>query len=250
MIQIRIDFQSIEDNLALKGYYIYSPLNEHFIIFCHGRGGTKESFLEDYMSLSVKLYNCGCNLFFFDFRGHGESTPSEYTYGFFEYRDVLGAINMLKNKFVKNRNIGILGFSLGAASAMLAVERNNEDKIVKALVSESGFSSAENVMVMIDPNGEVITPEMPEHTAAVINYKKQNKLYDVAPIEKIDRISPCALFLIDGEKEKRDNCMMFEKAKEPKQLWLIPNARHGNAYFTAKEEYENKVTEFFVKYLM
>lgn len=244
-------FQSIDDNLTLEGMLLGSKSQHDYIIFCHGRGENKEGFLSRYASLSGKLIEAGLCVFFFDFRGHGKSQQSKYSFGYFEKRDVLGAVQFLKTTDAEIRNIGILGFSLGAAAAMLAVEKNNSDNKIKAIVSESGYSSFENVAEMWDENGVMIPKKTAYHKAAVKQFKNSKGwMFEISPIKEIEKISPCALFLIDGEKEKEDNLRMFEKAKEPKQIWLIPGAGHGGAYNTAKEEYEDRVLKFFTDFLL
>lgn len=244
-------FQSIDDNFTLEGILLGSKSQHDYVIFCHGRGENKEGFLSRYATLSRKLIEAGLCLFFFDFRGHGKSAPSEYSFGYFEKRDVLGAVHFLKTTDAALRNIGILGFSLGAAAAMLAIENNNSDNKIKAIVSESGYSSFENVAEMWDENGGMIPKKTAYHKEAVKQFKNSKGwMFEISPIKEIKKISPCALFLIDGEKEKEDNLIMFEKANEPKQIWLIPGAGHGGAYNAAKEEYEARVLEFFTDFLL
>jgi fermentation-respiration switch protein FrsA (DUF1100 family) len=38
---------------------------------------------------------------------------------------------------------------------------------------------------------------------------------------------------------------LFERARGPKELWLVPNAKHNQALTAAEGEYHRRVAEFF-----
>ncbi len=73
----------------------------------------------------------------------------------------------------------------------------------------------------------------------------------VSPIDDLARISPRAVLLIYGEHEL-DNGRgdrQYKAAKEPKELWVVPGGDHGRNYEVAREDYREKVLEFFDRYL-
>ncbi|MFA5103751.1 MAG: alpha/beta fold hydrolase [Candidatus Margulisiibacteriota bacterium] len=243
----QIAFPSREDNLAIAGLLFESAENRGTVIFCHGRGDTKERFVDRYITLSKMLIDNGYNILAFDFRGHGLSARAQYSFGYHEQKDVLGAIDYLKSSRCNSETVGILGFSLGACASMLAVEKT---KGIKALVSESGYSSYEDVTTVFDENNRPIPKKSPEHKKAVEAYKKGLGWdFNISPIDNIGNISPCALFLIDGSIEEEDNMLMFGKACEPKEIWIIPGAAHGQVYFMAQKEYDKRVLDFFLRHL-
>jgi len=41
--------------------------------------------------------------------------------------------------------------------------------------------------------------------------------------------------------------MLFERARAPKQLWLVPNAGHVDLHRAAREEYEKRVLAFLAQ---
>lgn len=43
--------------------------------------------------------------------------------------------------------------------------------------------------------------------------------------------------------------MLYQAAREPKQLWLVEGTRHPSSYDVSAKEYERRVTEFFQKAL-
>jgi uncharacterized protein len=78
------------------------------------------------------LSRAGYSILLFDFQGHGESTGTGITFGFLESRDATAAVNFVRERF-PGEKIGVIGMSLGAASALLA----DPPLAVNALVLES-----------------------------------------------------------------------------------------------------------------
>jgi fermentation-respiration switch protein FrsA (DUF1100 family) len=42
---------------------------------------------------------------------------------------------------------------------------------------------------------------------------------------------------------------LFELASEPKELWIVPDAKHNQAANVAQEEYRRRILDFFERYL-
>jgi fermentation-respiration switch protein FrsA (DUF1100 family) len=73
------------------------------------------------------------------------------------------------------------------------------------------------------------------------------------PIERVADIAPRGLLLIAPQEDRlvswtqsRD---MFEKAREPKELFVVPGAAHSEALVVAGPEYERKVLGFLARHL-
>ena len=76
------------------------------------------------------------NLLLFDFRYLGKSEGSYSTAGAKEVEDLLAAIQFLKSRGVKE--VGVWGFSMGGAVALMAIEKAPE---IRAVISESSYAS-------------------------------------------------------------------------------------------------------------
>jgi pimeloyl-ACP methyl ester carboxylesterase len=75
----------------------------------------------------------------------------------------------------------------------------------------------------------------------------------------IDRMSPvdaissvkCPVFILGGEEDvdtkPLDTQRLFAAAPDPKELWIVPGARHVDLYGFAKAEYEHRLMEFIRK---
>ena len=245
-----VSFNS-EDGITLKGWLVKtSPPRKPLpaIIICHGVGANKSDFTE----LAVQLMKRGYFVLQFDFRDHGESGGSRTSLGYLEQKDVFAAIDYLKTRREIDKNrIGIFGFSMGGASAILAAARTGA---FAAVVADSAFTS------LRDQARDAITgfyhlPSFPFLHLAVLGYEIyfQTRVNNISPVSVIERISPKPVLIIAGDGDRMipvDNGRkLFAASKEPKELWIIPGAGHGGTLSAAGSEYEKRVGEFFDKYL-
>jgi uncharacterized protein len=126
-----ISFQTA-DGLTLRGWYIPSAkTTDKTVILLHGYPADKGNILPPLAFLHDDF-----NLLLFDFRYLGQSEGSYSTAGAKEIADLVAAIQFLKKRGVKE--VGVWGFSMGGAVALMAIEKAPE---IKAIVSESSYAS-------------------------------------------------------------------------------------------------------------
>src|SRR3970040_1993558 len=75
------------------------------------------------------------NLLLFDFRYLGKSDGSYSSAGAKEVEDLLAAIRFLKGRGIKK--VGVWGFSMGGAVALMAIEKAPE---IRAVISEPSIA--------------------------------------------------------------------------------------------------------------
>ena len=243
------------DSLLLKGWFIKARIKDSFqngkwptIIICHGLGASKSDFTE----FSKEFAEKGYNVFLFDFRGHGESKGRRSSIGYLEQRDLLGAIDYVREREdVMKEKIGLYGFSMGAAVVILTAAKY---KNVQAIVSDSSYTSLKEEGVLILryfyhlPSFPFIHFMM--WTYNIFFFTDINK---ISPLEEISHLSPIPVFIIGGEGDKLMPASyakrLFNTAREPKKLWIIKDASHGETIFLAGEDYTKQVAEFFDHYL-
>ena len=263
-----LKFESVEfttpDKIILKGWFVKGSgevaapfrvrelpqtksLRLPIIIICHGLGANKSDFTE----LSSYLSKSGYHVLLFDFRGHGESKGNSSSLGFLEQMDLKSAIYYVKSRAdVDIDKVGVYGFSLGAAVEILTA---SEDKDIKAVVSDSSFTS-------LKVQGErllksSLLPKIPFLYAATWIYEIIFKINieKIAPVNFIGRLSPTPIFIIGGEGDIQmpasDAVELFNNAREPKSLWIVKGASHGGTVISAGREYERRIIEFYDKYL-
>ena len=123
-----------KDGVKLSGWFIPSNKTKAAIIVMHGYPADKANLLGIAEFLAKDF-----NVFLFDFRSFGKSEGSCTTVGYLEKNDLLGAIEYLEKE--KNiTKIGLYGFSLGGAVALMASHIN-----VKAIVTDSAYAKLSNM---------------------------------------------------------------------------------------------------------
>ncbi len=227
------------DGLKLKGWFIPSNKSNTTIIVMHGYPTNKADVLPFSMFLLKKF-----NVFLFDFRSFGESQGSYTTAGYKEVNDLDGAVNYLKSrKDVKN--IGALGFSLGASVAIMS--KNND---IKAIVSDSAYSNLNNMIEVMYRNFYFLKYPFVYLTSLYGKIFFKVDIKDISPADAIKDINKPVL-IIHGKKDRQipvNEAYILHNANKKTELWIV-DVDHGEIYALNKEEYEKRVLEFFEKHL-
>lgn len=253
--EYNVDYESVSfrtgDDVILKGWLVkpaHPGAKTPAIILCHGVGANKSDFTE----LAASLSKRGFFVLLFDFRAHGESGGSRTSLGYHEQKDIAAALGFLRTRQeMDQKRIGIYGFSLGGAVAILAAAKTGA---FSAVVADSAFTS------LRDQARDAITgfyhlPAFPFLSLAILGYELyfQTRVDNVSPVGVIAKVAPTPVLIIAGEGDKlipADNGRkLFAAAREPKELWIIPVADHGGTLAAAGSGYEKRVGEFFDKYL-
>jgi pimeloyl-ACP methyl ester carboxylesterase len=131
-----VHFVSRDGSARIAAWYRRPTHCRAAVVFVHGKDMCRGDELKaDAAVLADALGAAGIALLRIDLRGHGTSSAARLTYGHDERHDVLGAVDWLRAQ--GHRRIGLLGASMGAASALLAAAEEPE---VAALVADSGFA--------------------------------------------------------------------------------------------------------------
>jgi len=131
-----LDYEEVsfvsEDKVTLRGWFIRhkQSLEARTIIALHGYPADKGNILPAIAFLTEKY-----NLLLFDFRYLGASDGHYSTVGAEETRDLRSAIEFLKSRGIKE--VGVWGFSMGAAVALMVAPQQIE---VKAIVADSSYA--------------------------------------------------------------------------------------------------------------
>jgi pimeloyl-ACP methyl ester carboxylesterase len=247
-------FSSREGGVQLSGWFMPAGHSARTVIFAHGYA---EYRLQEVPSLPVArvLVQHGFNVLAFDFRGCGKSGGDMVTLGQDEPSDVLGAIDFLKARAPGQRvQIGILGFSLGATTALEAAGKDQAD--IRAVVSDSAFADLYSYVVDHADHWTHL-PAIPfnQETAWVtpiltgMDPGKVNALYAV----KLLPNTP--MFFIAGTADTTipaaaNTVRLYTiAATHQKQLWLVPGGGHTDSYKQQPRVYEQRVLDFFSRYL-
>ena len=186
--------------------------NAPIVVTCHGMLSTKDS--EKYLEIADILTKNGINVLRFDFRGCGESegnfTNSTVTA---RLRDLETILQYVHSMF---EDVGLLGSSLGGTISILAASKF---KFIKALVT---WAAPIFLKEILNPLKGVI-PE---------GFIKDLENVDITGAAK----EVSHILVIHGDRDEivpvRDAHVLFNLAKEPKELKII---RGGDHRFTDPE---------------
>lgn len=247
-----LDFQEIEfeasDGLRLFGWYFPSH-NGAVIILIHGHGGNRAHLLEEAAFLS----QAGFGLLLYDARNHGASQGSFSTFGLLEANDVVGAVDFIQSQAAGNSPpIGVLGISMGAATAILATEQIPQ---VQALVAEAAYASLDG-LVRGNLYNLARLPAWPFAPLFIFFGEQATgaQIGAVNPAAAIANINPRPVLLIHGELDQTVPVshahQLLAAARPPKDLLLLPTTGHGGYLQTGGEAYVEAVVGFFHRYLV
>jgi fermentation-respiration switch protein FrsA (DUF1100 family) len=191
------------------------------------------------LPLAAELHRRGFHVFLYDSRSHGDSGGTHCTYGFYEKHDASAVISYLCSRTdITVGRIGLFGTSMGAAVALQVAAM---DPRVSAVVAESGFATLRSVFD--DYQKRMI--KRSEHLA----HFKANA---VSPLDAVAGIH-IPLLISHGTADDRIKCVysesVYRRANEPKELTLIPGAKHHNMAEMGGAAYQQKILSFFERNL-
>ena len=131
-----ISFNSREDGLKLRGWFIPAASN-NTVIFAHGYRKNRLQLDVPVLPIVRKVYEQGWNVLLFDFRNSGESEGKMTSVGQYEVNDLLGAVDFIRLEKKLSGKIVLHGFSMGAATAIIAGAR---EKNVDGVIADSPFA--------------------------------------------------------------------------------------------------------------
>ena len=124
----------------LAAWYFANPRGEKCaVVLLHGFTGNKATVL-----IAAPLFwNRGCDLLFYDLRGHGASSRGLLTYGVVDTKDELAAVDWLEHRTgLADGQVGLIGWSYGAATSLQAAAARQDLGFV---IADASYSSLESI---------------------------------------------------------------------------------------------------------
>jgi hypothetical protein len=163
----------------------------------------------------------GFNVFTFDYRGYGASEGEPTLEGV--QLDIDAAVQTLLSRGdVDKDRIVMYGQSLGGALAAYYVVHSPYRDRFRALVLESAFGGYR----------DIVHEKLADHWFTwPFQWLPQFTVDDrFSPLPTMASISPLPLLVLHGDQDAvvpvQEGKRLYEAAKEPKQLWVVPGAGH------------------------
>lgn len=253
------------DNLSIGGTYFKRTVDRRLgvVVFCH-------EFLSDRWSALAyvgHLRGLGFDIFSFDFRNHGKSdveprySPLQWVTNH-ELLDLRAALTYLRSRPDRDpAGVALFGVSRGGGTALCV---GGKDPTVWGVATDGAFPTRGTMIAYIRRWAEIyvsaqsIWSRMPfvifEFLGWAARKRSQIRLHCRFPnVEKATaRLSPRPLLMIHGEKDAYIGTPiareLFAVAGEPKELVIVPKAKHNRCREVEGQAYLDRIADFFLRY--
>lgn len=248
-------FKSRDNETLLSGWFFSASENGYAdsgmtLVMAHGYSQNRQEPHLPALALAAKLVAAGFTVLMFDFRNAGKSGGDVTTVGYFEKLDLLGAIDYAVKRSEEHL-IGLIGFSMGAATSLLAAA---EDKRIGAIVADSPFYSLREYLQENMPRWTNL-PHIPFTwlILRMIPFMLKVDINRINPWQAIERIMPRPILFIHGTEDEtipaENSRRLLEQADpERAELWLVPEAGHVKSFAAGPEAYSERIISFFHAY--
>ena len=240
------------DGLELKGYFIPAARpSDKLAVLVHGYTSSGPNEFGGF----VKFYreDLNYNVLLPDHRAHGRSAGKRIGFAALEWRDILDWADMFVKRLGPDTQVVLHGISMGGATVMNCNAHNPPD-YVKCVVEDCGYTNGyEMLWLAARRDLKLNIPPIMWGCALwyrLFNGKSLKK--DSDPYGNIDKFKVPTLFAhgaADPFVPTEMGLRCFEAAEVEKDLLLIPGAAHAMAYFIGKDEYEEKLREWYARWM-
>lgn len=246
-----IEISSREAGIRLSAWYVPGESGKPTVMVIHGLGaGTGDCKRQPRALLPAgMLHRAGYTILLIDLRNHGDSTidGGKWAAGTQEYQDVLGAWDWLQTeKQIPAEQIGLLAYSGGTASALIAMEQ--EPRIPAVWLDSPFVDVARTISDTLDRDGY---PRF--MTAGGMLMAQVLSGHDIAafsPAQAAASFRDQDVFIVHCDE---DTTLPVDYAYEmadilgldESRLWIATGCGHVRAVFTYPADYERELLAFF-----
>lgn len=249
------------DGLILCGTYFRTtaPTRVGVLVFCHEYLSDRWSF-QPYVN---HLREKGYDVFTFDFRNHGGSEsdvdyrPLQWATDH-EVRDLTAALEYLRSRPDRDAaGFGLFGVSRGGSTALLVAAR---DPGVWGVVTDGAFPTRGTMLAYILRWAEIYVSGgffwkcVPIWVFRFVGWagrvRSERRLGCRFPdVERAAaRLAPRPWLMIHGARDAYIGPdiarALFAEARDPKEIWIVPQAKHNRCREVAPDEYVVRVRGF------
>jgi pimeloyl-ACP methyl ester carboxylesterase len=216
------------------------------ILLLHGNGGNRN----DVAETADWLHAQGYAVLAIDFRGHGNSTPSAKSFGLREAQDAHAAYAWLRQKHPKAK-IGVIGFSLGGAAAVLG---SSGPLPADVMVLESVYPDIRHA---IRNRLSVHLGSLPALVMEPLLSLQSWPRFGVAPgaISPITGVAKvkAPVMIVGGGNDvytpPTETQAMFDAAHRNGEMWVLDGLSHDEVVHSAPAAFRLKLLSFLDRHL-
>ncbi len=234
-------YVTTRDGFKIAYQYFPVPDPKAVVILVHGYSdpGGKSQMLWHVEYLKAAGYSTAI----LDLRSFGESDGNHIGLGTKEWQDVEAVYEQMKS-LPENagKKIGYLGISMGAATSIVTAGKTGTGDFVIASVPYADLDSLYHFQIQAAGFPVAIIHPMMK----LAGYLELGSAYrEAIPSAVIGKMHVPILLISatqDAEVHRKDAKLLYEKANEPKELWVVDSPH--DVYSAHKKEFEEKVLGF------
>lgn len=209
---------SSDDAIELFGWFLPAQGQARgTILFLHGNAEN----ISTHVQLVAWLPPRGFNVFIIDYRGYGASQGKPTLEG--AQRDIDAAFKtLLSRQDIDRDRIVMYGQSLGGALGIYNAARSPYRHHLRAVISDSAFASYRSI------TREKMAQLWFTWPLQWLPWLTLNNSF--SPEKAIGKLGPIPVLIVHGEQDlivpPHHAHRLYESAREPKELWIVPGAEH------------------------
>lgn len=229
-----------------------------WLVIVHGDGANRADPQAGAMGLAKAMWDLGYGILMFDMRGCGDSDDADFTGGWTERLDVLGALDYLVWLGADRTRIGVLGFSLGGVAATLACSNPG---VAGAVISDSAFSEFWSIIKMRTGMRATVAELMRPGLDLMLQMLVGYRLGEVSPAQHVSECDT-PMLLIHGAQDDIVPVVHARRLARARglsqsdidegdceELWIAPDAGHAQSFRTHPKGYVDRVATFLDRHL-
>lgn len=233
-----------ESGSKIATWYMPAEGAHATIVLLHGVRGDRRSMLKR----ARLFHDAGYAIVMIDFQAHGESPGQNITIGHLERYDARAAVDFSRRMNPDHR-IGVVGVSMGGASALLASPLKIDALVLESVYPTISEAVHDRVSAQVGPLSYVLTPLLLCQSEPRLGITPD----DLRPIEHIDDVE-CPVLVASGELDRHTTLVetqrMYDAACEPKQMVIFSGAAHIDLLDHDGERYVDQILSFLKAHLI
>lgn len=236
-------------DVTLEGWFYENPADaDCAVLLLHGYRSTRAGALQ-YAPL---FWDRGCHLLAYDARGHGNSSDTFHTYGYYEKEDGTAVYNwLLSETGLAKEQVGLTGVSYGAATSLQMAPLVDPAFVI----ADSAYQDLRTIVSVqaVNTFGEWVNLFVPG-AFFMAELRTGMDVDEVSPRNAVIDIDTPLLIthsLQDEFTASLNSEGIYENANKDTAVLSINDwgAPHGTDIFERPDEYEAMVDEFLAEFV-
>jgi dipeptidyl aminopeptidase/acylaminoacyl peptidase len=229
-----------EADVTLDGWYASGSNGAGIIVLPGAWGGANTMYSEFEM-----LHEAGYSVLTYDTRSCA-NPPVATSLGYTEIIDLKAAIDLMLT-YPEVTQVAVFGHSMGGATAIMSAA---QDDRIRAVVATGNYADLSDDIRRDTPNQGLLERFIRFWVEQFYEWRTGVDVEHVSPLDAIGEIAPRPVYLIHGTEELPGGQEQYDAAGEPKQLWIVEGAGHGDYPEVDFERYRDSTITFYNQALL